>query len=56
MRLKVDEDAIFSEEYSSSDEFDKSLSRENKNSKPKYSSELQGCKKVHVPGNGNCLF
>ena len=54
--LKVDEDIIFSEEYSSSDESDESLSRENKNSKPKYSSELQGYKKVHVPGNGNCLF
>ena len=51
--LKVDEDIIFSEEYSSSDE---SLSRENKNSKPKYSSELQRYKKVHVPGYENCLF
>ena len=27
-----------------------------KNPKPKYSSELQGYQKVHVPGNGNCLF
>ena len=52
----MDEDIIFSEEYSSSDESDESLSRENKNSKPKYSSELQGYKKVHIPGNGNCLF
>ena len=34
--LKVDEDIIFSEEYSSSDESDDSLSRGNKNSKPKY--------------------
>ena len=51
--LKVDEDIIFSEEYSSSNE---SLSRGNKNPKPKYSSELQGYQKVHVPGNGNCLF
>ena len=54
--LKVDEDIIFSEEYSSSDESDESLSRENKNSKPKYSSELHGYKKVQVPGNENCLF
>ena len=54
--LKVDEDIIFSEEYSSSDESDESLSRENKNSKLKFSSELQGYKKVHIPGNGNCLF
>ena len=35
--LKVDEDILFSEEYSSSNE---SLSRGNKNPKPKYSSEL----------------
>ena len=34
--LKVDEDIIFSEEYSSSDESDESLSRGNKNPKPKY--------------------
>ena len=54
--LKVDEDIIFSEEYSSSDESDDSLSRGNKNSKPKYSSELHWYKKVHVPGNRNCLF
>ena len=27
-----------------------------KNPKPKYSSELQGYQKVHVPENGNCLF
>ena len=54
--LKVDEDIIFSEEYSSSDESDESLSRGNKNSKSKYSSELQGYQKVHVPGNGNCIF
>ena len=27
-----------------------------KNPDPKYSSELQGYSKVHVPGNGNCLF
>ena len=27
-----------------------------KNSKPKYSSELQGYQKVNAPGNGNCLF
>ena len=54
--LKVDEDIIFSEEYSSSDESDESLSRENKNSKPKYSSELLGYKKVLVPGNGNVFF
>ena len=25
-----------------------------KNSKPKYSPELQRYQKVHVPGNGNC--
>ena len=35
---------------------DESLSRGNKNSKPKYSSELHGYKKVHAPGNENCLF
>ena len=33
--LKFYEDVIFSEEYSLSDESDKSLSRGNKNSKPK---------------------
>ena len=38
--LKVDEDIIFSVEYSSSDESDESLSRGNKNPKAKYSSEL----------------
>ena len=54
--LKVDEDMILSEEYSTSDESDESLSRKNKHSKPKYSSELQGYKKVYVPGNENCLF
>ena len=27
-----------------------------KNPKPKYSLELQRYQKVHVPGNGNCLF
>ena len=27
-----------------------------KNPKPKYSSELQGYKKLHAPVNGNCLF
>ena len=27
-----------------------------KNSKPKYSSELQRYQKVHVPGNGNFQF
>ena len=27
-----------------------------KKTNPKYSSELQGCQKVHVPENGNCLF
>ena len=27
-----------------------------KNPKPKYSSELHGYQKVHVPENGNCLF
>ena len=27
-----------------------------KNSKPKNSLELQRYQKVHVPGNGNCLF
>ena len=27
-----------------------------KNTKPKYSSELQRYKKVHCSGNGNCLF
>ena len=53
--LKVDEDVIFFEEYSS-DESDESLSRGNKNPEPKYSSELKGYKKVHVPGNRNCLF
>ena len=51
--LKVDEDIIFSEEYLSSDE---SLSWGNKNSKPKYSTELKEYQKVHVPGNGNCLI
>ena len=30
--------------------------KEIKNSKPKNSSELQGYQKMHVPGNGNCLF
>ena len=54
--LKFDEDIIFSYEYSSSDESDESLSRRNKNPKSKYSSELQGYRKVHVPGNENCLF
>ena len=54
--LKVDEDIIFSEEYSSSDESDESQSRRNKNSKPKYIPKLHGYKKVHVPGNRNCLF
>ena len=54
--LKVDEDIILPEKYSSSDESDEYQSRENKNSKSKYSSELQGYQKVHVPGNGNCLF
>ena len=54
--LKVDEDIIFSEEFSSSDESDESLSRGNKNPKPKYSLELQGYQKVHVPGNKNVLF
>ena len=49
--LKVDEDTIFFEEYSSSDESDEYQSRGNKNSKPKYSSELQGYQKVHVSGN-----
>ena len=38
--LKVDEDIIFSEEYSSSNESDEYQSRGNKNPKPKYSSEL----------------
>ena len=51
--LKVDKDIILPEKYSSSDE---SLSRGNKYPKSKYSSELQGYQKVHVPGNGNCLF
>ena len=54
--LKVDEDIIFSEEYSLSDESDESLSRDNKTQRKKNSSELQGYKKVHVSGNGNCLF
>ena len=54
--IKVDEDIIFSEEYSSYDESDESLSRGNNNFKPKYSSEFHGYKKVHAPGNGNCLF
>ena len=36
--LKVDRDIMFSEEYCSSDESDESLSRGNKNPKPKYSS------------------
>ena len=30
--------------------------KEIKNSKPKNSSELQRYQKMHVPGNGNCLF
>ena len=51
--LKVDEEIIFYVEYSSSDE---SLSRGNKNPKPKYFSELQGYKKVHVPGNEIIYF
>ena len=51
--LKVDEDIIFSEVYSS---YDKSLFRGNKNLKPKYSSELQEYQKVHVLGNKNYLF
>ena len=51
--LKVDEDIIFSEEYLSSDE---SLPWGNKNSKPKYSTELKGYQKVHVPGNGKYLI
>ena len=42
--------------YSSSDESDEYQSRGNKNPKPKYSSELQGYLKVHVPGYENCLF
>ena len=54
--LKVDEEIILSEEYSSSDESDEYQSRRNKNLKPKYSSELQGYKKVHVPGNGIVYF
>ena len=36
--LKVDEGIIFSEQYSSSDESNESLSRENKNMKSKYNS------------------
>ena len=35
---------------SSSDESDEYQSRGNKNPNPKYSSELQGYQKVHVPG------
>ena len=55
--LKVDEDIIFSKDYSSSDESDEYQSRKKfKKPKPKYSSELHGYKKVHVPRNGNCLF
>ena len=54
--LKVDENIILPEKYSSSDESGEYQLRENKNPKPKYSSELQGYQKVHVPGNGNCLF
>ena len=54
--LKVDEGIIFSEEYSSSDESDESLPRGNKMEDKKYSSELHGYKKVHVSGNGKCLF
>ena len=45
--LKVDEDILFSERYSSSNE---SQSRGNKNPKTKYSSEMQGYQKVYVPG------
>ena len=55
-KFKVDEDIIFSEEYSQSDESDESLSRGNKNPKSKYSSELRGYQNVHVSENGNCLF
>ena len=54
--LKVDEDIILLEKYSSSDESDEYKSRGNKNPKPKYSLELQGYQKVHLPENGNCLF
>ena len=57
-KLKVDEDVIFFEEYSSYDESDEYQSRGNKNPNPKYGSELRGYRyqKVHVPGNGNCRF
>ena len=55
-KLKVDEDIILSEKYSSSDESDEYQPRGNKHPKPKYNSELQGYQKVHVPGSGNCLF
>ena len=44
---------MFSVEYFTSDE---SLSRRNKNLKPKYSSELQGYQKLHVSGYKNYLF
>ena len=54
--LKVEEDIILPEKYSSSDESDEYQSRGNKKPKPKYSSELQGIKKVHVQGNRNYLF
>ena len=54
--LKVDEDIILPEKYSSSVESDQYQSRSNKNPNPQYSSELHGCQKVHVPGNGNCIF
>ena len=50
------EDIILPKKYSSSDESDEYQSRENKNPKPKHSSELQGYQKIHVPENGNCLF
>ena len=48
--LKVDEDIILSEEYSSSDESDEYKSRGNKNPKSKYSSELQGYQKCMYQG------
>ena len=54
--IKFDEDIILPEKYSSSDESDEYKSKEIKTPKPKYSSELQGYQKVHVPENGNCLF
>ena len=47
---------LFFEEYSLYDESDEYQSRGNKNTKSKYSSELQGYQKVHVPENGNYLF